>query len=91
MPKTRVRFVIQLPKILPKAIPNKRFFKACMVVASSGKEVPNAIMVAPITEGGKPRDWAIPIPLSTTIFHKNKIKPMAIRNLIIMKLISFLL
>jgi len=82
---------MQLPKILPRAIPNKRFFKACIVVASSGKEVPKAIIVAPITDGGKPRDWAIPTPLSTTILDKNKIKPIAIKNLIIMKLISFLL
>jgi len=70
-PKIKVTLVMQLPKRFPRAIPKSCFFNACIVVASSGREVPRPTIVAPIIDGGKPKDLAMSTELSTTSFERN--------------------
>ena len=53
-----------------------------MVVASSGKEVPRPIIVAPIMEVGNPTKSAMSIELSTANLEKSIISATPIKNLI---------
>lgn len=55
IPKINVRFVKQLPIVSPSAKPICPFLIAEIKRENSGREVPNAITVAPMT------DFAIPI------------------------------
>jgi hypothetical protein len=55
----------------PRVVPKSCFFKACIVVASSGREVPRPTIVAPIIDGGKPIELAMSTELSTTSFESN--------------------
>lgn len=71
---------MQLPNKFPKAIPNKCFLRAWIVVANSGRDVPNPIIVAPMIDGANLNESAINIALSTTNLENKIIKPTLIRN-----------
>jgi hypothetical protein len=57
-PKIRVRLVKHEPMILPKANPYLRFRIDKKEIESSGKEVPTAIIVAPIRDSATPQNLA---------------------------------
>lgn len=66
IPKINVRFVKQLPIVLPSANPIWFFLIAERNRENSGREVPNAIMVAPMTDSFIPIMSAMKEEESTT-------------------------
>ncbi len=77
-PKTNVRFVKQDPIIFPKPSFKCPSFEAATAVESSGREVPTAIIVAPITDLATPKLIAMFEAEFTTYHELNKtnIKPI---------------
>ncbi len=64
-PNTRVMLRKQLPMMFARAMWMLLFFVAWMLVASSGRLVPSAIIVDPITIFGMPMFNAIKVAAST--------------------------
>ena len=59
------------PMALPRASPLSPFREATMLVTSSGRDVPIATIVRPISVSLRPRDAAIAEALSTTVSPPN--------------------
>ena len=91
MPNMSVILVIQLPRRFPNAILCSPCFKAWIVVANSGNEVPSPMIVAPMIEDGNPMKSANSTELSTAMVEKNMISARPNKNLIPMNgMFSFL-
>jgi hypothetical protein len=82
-PRIRVMFVMQLPSRFPRAMLTYPCFRAWMVVASSGKDVPSPMIVAPIIDEGNPMKSAISMELSTANLDKRIISATPAMNLML--------
>ena len=83
VPDTRIRLKILAPMMFPSERALWPLARAVIAVTSSGREVPRATIVRPMTEDGTPRASAISVPLSTRSFAPTAIRtaPIARRTM----------